>query len=98
MFCPKCGTVVLLGKDRCDNCGELVERKTDIIEVMARKKRPEKYSEEIPEAREIIQETCRKCGNKTCYVTRQQLLPADEAETEIYECTKCRHKWRYNDL
>jgi DNA-directed RNA polymerase subunit M len=93
MFCKKCGSVVIPGKERCGNCGELVERMSEIKETIEKKK-PQVYSDEEIDVRETTKQECRKCKNQRAYVSRVQLLPADEAETEIYQCTKCSHTWR----
>ena len=93
MFCKKCGSVVISGKDRCGNCGEFVERMSDIKETFEKKK-PQVYSDDKVDIREITKQECSKCKNQMAYVSRVQLLPADEAETEIYQCTKCGHTWR----
>jgi len=93
MFCKKCGSVVIPGTERCGNCGELVERMSEIKETIEKKK-PQVYSDEEIDVRETTKQECRKCKNQMAYVSRVQLLPADEAETEIYQCTKCGHTWR----
>lgn len=39
---------------------------------------------------------CPKCKNNEAYWVMRQMRAADEPETRIYSCTKCKHKWREN--
>lgn len=47
-------------------------------------------SDEEEEKRPTIDQECPACGNKKMYYTSRQMRSADEGETVIYECVKCR--------
>ena len=39
---------------------------------------------------------CPKCGHNMAFWVLRQMRAADESETRIYQCVKCKHKWREN--
>lgn len=46
--------------------------------------------EEVKNQQPTIDQECPKCGHKKMYYTSRQMRSADEGETVIYECVKCR--------
>ena len=51
-------------------------------------------SEVTPDALPTTAIDCPKCGNSNAYWWMLQTRSADEATTQFYRCTKCRHTWR----
>ena len=96
-FCPKCGSVLIqkaknAGCPRCNYSAkeklkikitEKFEEKKDIAVVKGE-------SENHP----IVDEKCKKCGNKKAYFWTMQTRASDEAETKFFKCTKCKDTWR----
>ncbi|KAL8426636.1 hypothetical protein Efla_005893 [Eimeria flavescens] len=42
-------------------------------------------------------EVCEKCGHKETFFSTFQARSADEGMTVMYECTKCHHRWVFNN-
>ncbi|HJU34236.1 MAG TPA: transcription factor S [Nitrososphaera sp.] len=86
MACPKCGFKTKRGE-------ELSRKEVDII------KPTQDVSLKVMEGDSI--ETlpttnidCPQCKNGTAYWWMLQTRSADEATTQFYRCTKCKHTWR----
>ena len=100
MFCPKCKAMLVLnrstGLKECKrpNCSYYEEKG----EVKLTSRDIEKKEIVVTEGLEGTLPTtkiiCEKCGhNKATWVIRQTRA-ADEPSTRIYQCIKCKHKWR----
>ena len=53
----------------------------------------------IEEDEETLPKTkaeCPQCGNNEAFWVLRQMRGADEPETRIYRCTKCKNTWREN--
>lgn len=97
-FCPRCGSVLIqktknAGCPRCSYSGkgklkirtsEKIEGKNEVVVVT------QKQAETLP----VVEENCKKCGNKKAYFWTMQTRSSDEAETKFFKCTKCEHAWR----
>ena len=106
MFCPKCKSMLVLnratGQKECKRkysdgrkpCGYSENKgKTEIKSREIEKKEmvvTEGLEGTLPTAKII----CEKCNhNEATWVIRQRRA-ADEPSTRIYQCTKCKNKWR----
>lgn len=97
-FCPKCGAVLIQKKKRdgCPRCNYSSKTKVKLktSEKLGAKKKIDVISEKDSEVHPVIEETCKKCGNKKAYFWTMQTRAADETETKFFKCTKCAHTWR----
>lgn len=93
IFC-KCGTLLNLGGrgsqvtcKRCSSTSKVTKKltKTEVKEYIKEK------VEEIKISKNIIKQTCEKCGNNEMYFYTLQTRSADEGQTVFYEC-KCGYK------
>ena len=100
MFCPNCKSMLVLnratGKRECkrpkcgysENKGEAKLTSRDI------QKKEIVVTEGLEGTLPTTKIICEKCGhNKATWVIRQTRA-ADEPSTRIYQCTKCKNKWR----
>lgn len=98
MFCKECGSLLVRAHDglECPKCRTIHPSDSDreVKVVSRREARNLKVIEgEVP----ILPTTdakCSKCGNTTAFWRLEQTRAADEPETRIFRCTKCRHTWR----
>ena len=78
------------------NCGFTKVEREDIL--MKENVRGKKKLEVIDDkSREVMPKTeaeCPKCAHKVAYFWSQQTRASDEAETQFFECVKCKHRWR----
>lgn len=97
-FCPKCGAVLVLKKkkDGCPRCKYSSKGKTKlkVSEKIEEKQQIRIISEKDSEIHPIIEQVCKKCGNKKAYFWTMQTRSTDEAETKFFKCTKCYYTWR----
>lgn len=97
-FCPKCGAVLIQKKKRdgCPRCNYSSKTKVKLktSEKVGEKRKINVISEKDSEVHPVIEETCKKCGNKKAYFWTMQTRAADETETKFFKCTKCAHTWR----
>jgi DNA-directed RNA polymerase subunit M len=100
MFCPKCGSILRIQKDKgkkmlACSCGyrgkpesvtlrETVRQQEDTVEVV------EKEENLLPKT----EAQCPKCGHKTAFFWTVQTRAGDEPETKFLKCEKCNHTWR----
>ena len=106
-FCPKCETRLRLKFDTneftCLKCGfsssnntdnqTKIEEKQDIDDkqnVVKIMENDESSEGSLP----TINIDCPKCKNNNAYWWMFQTRSADEATTQFYRCTKCKHTWR----
>ncbi len=106
-FCSKCGTrlkmkqvksenVVTLAL-QCERCGSALPVANAVI-----KSESEELTSQIKvlgdeadvETMPTIDVECPKCGNRKASWWMLQTRGGDEATTQFYRCTKCRHTWR----
>lgn len=97
MYCPKCKSLMYPkdGKFVC-KCGHEsdVQMKKTIVST-----KQDKVTMIIDDEIGTLPKTkvlCPKCKNTEAYWVIRQMRAADEPETRIYSCTKCKHKWREN--
>lgn len=97
-FCPRCGSILIQKRknDGCPRCSYSAKGKIKIktSEKISEKKQVAVISEKDSEVHPIIDETCKKCGNKKAYFWTLQTRSSDESETKFFKCTKCSHTWR----
>jgi len=98
MFCERCGGLMkpkdgVLTCDKCQVTKKLKEE--DKQTIVAHREQKEialiDSAATLPIDRQVL---CEKCGNTQAYYVIRQMRAADEAETMIYQCTKCGYKWR----
>ncbi|MBA7598169.1 hypothetical protein ES703_05179 [subsurface metagenome] len=97
-FCPKCGAVLVQKKkrDHCPRCKYSTKSKVKLksSEKIEEKKKISIVSEKDIEVRPVIEQECKKCGNKKVYFWALQTRATDEAETKFFKCTRCNFTWR----
>ncbi|MBW6442237.1 transcription factor S [Patescibacteria group bacterium] len=97
-FCPKCGAVLVQKRkrDACPRCKYFSKNKVKLktSEKIEDKKKINVISEKDSEVHPIIEQECKKCGNKKAYFWTMQTRSSDEAETKFFKCTKCKTIWR----
>lgn len=97
MFCKKCKTLMTPheGKWKCKRCGELADstgQKAVVTEM-----NEDREILVLDENNDTLPKTkaeCPKCGHNEAFFVIRQTRSADEAETRIYRCVKCKHSWR----
>ena len=100
LFCPDCGSIMVPkeeGKKRllACQCGYAKVEKEDILmkeNVKGRKKFEVVDTE--GDSRPKSEAECPKCSHNLAFFWTQQTRSSDEAETQFFECVKCRHRWR----
>lgn len=97
-FCPKCGSILVQKRKRfgCPTCGYIERGK---VKIVTSEKSGEKEGMGVLREKEsIVMPTttakCPKCGNEEAYYYTAQTRAGDEAETQFFQCTKCKHHWR----
>tara|TARA_Y100000310_G_C20255527_1_gene611157 strand:- start:109 stop:426 length:318 start_codon:yes stop_codon:yes gene_type:complete len=104
LFCPDCGSILRPREDgkkvllTC-SCGYSSVEKEDILmrENVRGRKKVEVVDDVTKKAMPKTNIDCPKCEHKEAFFWTQQTRASDEAETQFFECTKCRHRWRsYN--
>ena len=99
MFCKKCKSMMTPseGKWICKKCGYICDARGK--ECIVTERNEDKEILVIDENTETLPKTkaeCTKCGHNEAFWVLRQMRAADEPETRIYQCTKCKHKWREN--
>jgi len=101
MFCPKCGSLMLPGKEKkgmaCSSCGFSDKKNNSEMKISERGNKnkdieiiDDKEKDMLPK----LKATCSKCLNGEAYYWHIQTRAADEPETRFNKCTKCGHTWR----
>ena len=101
LLCPKCKALMRLNRetDRMEckrpDCGHNEPKgKEENITTRKRIDREIVVTEGIEGTLPTTKIICEKCkNNKATWIIRQTRA-ADEPATRIYQCTKCKHKWR----
>jgi len=109
LFCPKCGTKMLLrqvksGKERkvvwvCPSCGYTVEAGKEKMAVQTGEPKEtalQVLDSDIANLKTMptVEIECPKCGNDRAYWWLVQTRSGDEPPTIFYRCTKCGYTWR----
>jgi DNA-directed RNA polymerase subunit M len=100
VFCPKCGSILRLGKAKgkkvlACSCG--YTRKHEPVTIKETVRKEEDKVGVVDEEENILPKTeahCPKCGHKTAFFWTVQTRAGDEPETKFLRCEKCRHTWR----
>lgn len=101
LLCPKCKALMKLNREtgqmecKRPDCGHN-EPKGEEENITTRKRinREIVVTEGIEGTLPTATIICEKCkNNKATWIIRQTRA-ADEPATRIYQCTKCKHKWR----
>ncbi len=100
-FCPKCGTILSIRKEKGSTivecrCGyaEKKEVATEIRETLKRGEKIETVENEIEVHPLTHDAECPKCGHGAAYYWEIQTRASDEPATKFMKCEKCRHIWR----
>lgn len=101
-FCPKCGAIMVPAKKQssaylqCRSCSYKTKKS---IKTM-------KFVEEVDNRKGVVvlekdetilpqtDKTCPKCDNRRAYWWMQPTKDDDEAPTQFFRCSKCKHVWR----
>jgi len=105
LFCPECGKLMSPSEEEGKmklSCGcgySQIEKEEILMKESVRKAKKlevvdEKSKDAMPKTDDV---ECPKCGNKIAYFWSQQTRASDEAETQFFECVKCKHRWRDYD-
>ena len=101
LFCPKCGSIMRPQEEGKKKklvcvCGYENVEKEDILmkESIRSHKKVEVIDDKSSKSMPKTQTECPRCGHKEAYFWTQQTRSSDEAETQFFECTKCKHRWR----
>ncbi len=104
LFCPECGSIMAPREDgkktllSC-HCGhEHVEKEDILMKESVRSLKKLEVVEDL--TKKTMPKTlvdCPKCQNKEAFFWTQQTRSSDEAETQFFECVKCKHRWRSYD-
>lgn len=97
-FCPKCGAILIqkrknYGCPRC-NYSSKDKIKIEVKEKVSAGREVAVVKEKDSEVLPIVDEKCKKCGNKKSYFWTSQTRAGDESETKFYRCVKCKHTWK----
>jgi len=99
MFCQKCGAL-MRPKDGvlcCPRCGAekgIGKEDKKTVTTRSTKKELVVLDGDVNVLPTTSEAECPKCGHRLAYWILRQTRSADEAETRIYECTKCHARWR----
>ena len=100
MFCPKCGSILLVKqvKDKsvmsC-SCGYTSnEKNLSIKEKIEDTEKKIEVVEDKEEVYPLTDEICPKCDHPKAFFWTAQTRAGDEAETKFFKCEKCKHTWR----
>lgn len=96
MFCPKCGSLLKIGKEGAYcSCGYTEKgKKEQITEHSVNKEKSFEYGDESFEILPLTDAKCPKCKHNKAYYWTVQTRAGDEPETKFLKCEKCRHVWR----
>lgn len=98
MFCSKCGSLIVPGKDKniCPVCGheEKGKKKDGEIVTKSTEKQVVMIRDQVHVEPMDSEAVCPKCHHKGAYYVLKQTRAADEPETAIYTCESCGHRWR----
>ncbi len=101
ILCPKCRALMRLNRETSQmeckrpDCGH-IEPKGKKAKITTRKRidREIVVTESIEGTLPTVKIICEKCKNNEATWVIRQTRAADEPATRIYQCTKCKHKWR----
>ena len=96
-FCPKCGAVIIpKGKGFGCSCG--YKEKSKVMLISREEGKEKEGMGVLKESESIVMPTikseCPKCNHKEAYFYTSQTSAGDEAETQFFQCVKCKHRWR----
>ena len=101
ILCPKCKALMKLNRktDQMEckrpDCGHNEPKgKEENITTRKRVDREIVVTEGIEGTLPTTKIICEKCKNNEATWIIRQTRAADEPATRIYQCTKCKHKWR----
>ena len=97
MFCKKCKSLMTHAEDtwQCKRCGYSCT--TTGEECIVKERNQDKEILILDESNDTMPKTkveCPNCGHNEAFFVLRQTRSADEPETRIYRCVKCKHSWR----
>ena len=100
-FCPKCKALMMLNRVsnqmecKRPDCGHTAPKENKAkVTTRDRDKREIVVTDSIEGTLPTAKIICEKCKNNEATWVIRQTRAADEPSTRIYQCTKCKHKWR----
>jgi len=82
----------------CSKCGhKLTDTSTTSLKEEIKGQKSISIVEKTVNTLPKIEAECPKCGNNEAFFWTQQMRAGDEAETQFFECTKCKYRWRKSD-
>ncbi len=98
MFCNKCGALLLPDSKKKDklscSCGYSTKKANVVVKEKIRSGKGIEIIDQTIETLPKTEMTCPKCENKQAFYWLLQTRSSDEAETQFFRCTKCKHQWR----
>ena len=98
--CPKCGSIVKQTEVAATTASVTAAIATTTLSLSTDKNISQEQNalrimdEETTEVLPTINIECPKCQNNLAVWWMLQTRSADEATTQFYRCTKCKHTWR----
>jgi transcription factor S len=97
-FCPRCGSI-LIQKRKNFGCARCTYTTKDKVKLQHKEKIDAKQKIDVIKEKDVdvlpmVEEDCKKCGNKTAHFWTSQTRSGDEAETKFFRCIKCKNTWR----
>ena len=104
MFCPKCGSLLKIKKEKnkkyyACSCGYTNRDldKAQLKEEIKDEKRTVEVVDDDEEPLPLTEAECPKCEHGKAYYWLVQTRAGDESDTKFFKCEKCKHTWRDND-
>ena len=100
MFCPKCKSMLVLNRTtnrkecKRPNCGHSEDKGKAKITSRNMEKKEMVVTEGLEGTLPTAKIICEKCNHNEATWVIRQTRAADEPSTRIYQCTKCKNKWR----
>ena len=99
MFCPKCNSLMFPDSEDwvCRKCEHRISKADGKVHEIVTHTGAEKEMMIIDEEVATLPKTkveCPSCGHNEAFWVIRQTRSADEPETRIYRCVKCKHSWR----
>ncbi len=98
MFCPECKGLLYPDGDNkvCRKCGytQAKDGQQDVVRKEADTGGERMVIDEKTQTLPTTTILCPQCEHDTASWVLRQTRAADEPATRIYQCVKCKHKWR----
>jgi transcription factor S len=94
-FCPNCGSLLMMKKNKfgCPRCDYISKEDIKMVvkEEINEGSTVAVVSEKEGEIHPITDYECLKCGEKKAYFWTRQMRSGDEPESKFFKCKKCKN-------